>query len=144
MLSLERYNMKVVINAGYGGFGLSEKAILRYAELKGIKLYIDSRDGKWCKMYYTVPIEEYKKVYASDSAGPADKRDYSKSNALCFSDRDIPRDDPILIKVVKELGKEANGTYATLKIIEIPDDVKWQIEEYDGYEHVAEQHRTWP
>ena len=31
--------MKVVINACYGGFGLSHKAIMRYAELKGFKLY---------------------------------------------------------------------------------------------------------
>ncbi len=25
----------------------------------------------------------------------------------------------------------------------IPDDVKWQIEEYDGLEWIAEKHRTW-
>ena len=31
--------MKVVINACYGGFGLSEKAVMRYAELKGLTLY---------------------------------------------------------------------------------------------------------
>jgi len=27
--------------------------------------------------------------------------------------------------------------------VEIPDDVKWHIHEYDGLEHVAEDHRTW-
>ena len=32
---------------------------------------------------------------------------------------------------------------STLKIIEIPDDVDWIIEEYDGNEWVAEKHRTW-
>lgn len=26
---------------------------------------------------------------------------------------------------------------------EVPDDVQWQIEEYDGREWVAETHRTW-
>lgn len=30
--------MKVVINKCYGGFSLSEKAILRYAEIKNINL----------------------------------------------------------------------------------------------------------
>jgi hypothetical protein len=27
--------------------------------------------------------------------------------------------------------------------VDIPDDVNWYIEEYDGNEHVAERHRTW-
>ena len=31
--------MKVVINKCFGGFGLSEKAILRYAELKGLTVW---------------------------------------------------------------------------------------------------------
>jgi hypothetical protein len=30
---------KIVYNACHGGFGLSEAAILRYAEIKGIKLW---------------------------------------------------------------------------------------------------------
>lgn len=60
-----------------------------------------------------------------------------------FWDRDIPRDDPYLVKIVEELGLEANGDFAHLKIVEIPADVKWQIEEYDGIEWIAEKHRTW-
>lgn len=55
----------------------------------------------------------------------------------------IERDDPDLVRVVEELGKEANGRYADLKVVEIPDDVKWDIEEYDGSEWIAEVHRTW-
>jgi hypothetical protein len=60
-----------------------------------------------------------------------------------FSDRDILRTDAILLEVVDELGTEANGQCAKIKIIEIPDDVEWEISEYDGIEHVAEKHRTW-
>lgn len=56
---------------------------------------------------------------------------------------DIERDDPILIEIVEKLGKEADGECAKLKIVDIPDDVKWQIEEYDGTEWVAEVHRIW-
>jgi len=40
-----------------------------------------------------------------------------------FYDRDIARDDPYLVKVVKELGMTANGSHANLKIVEIPADV---------------------
>jgi len=60
-----------------------------------------------------------------------------------WHDRDIPRDDPYLVKVVKELGMGANGPHANLKIVEIPGDVDWMVCEYDGAEWVAEKHRTW-
>ena len=59
------------------------------------------------------------------------------------NDRDIERDDPHLVKVVETLGKKANGRFARLKVVDIPEDVDWQIEEYDGLEWVAEMHRTW-
>ena len=60
-----------------------------------------------------------------------------------FYDRDIERDDPYLIKVVKELGLSANGAHANLKIVEIPGDIEWLVQEYVGAEWVAEKHRTW-
>jgi hypothetical protein len=60
-----------------------------------------------------------------------------------FFDGFIDRTDPALIAVVEELGYEASGGFADLKVVEIPDDVTWQIEEYDGSEWVAEVHRTW-
>lgn len=60
-----------------------------------------------------------------------------------FCHRDLPRDDPYLIQVVKELGSRASGSCANLKIVEIPGDVSWHIAEYDGNEWIAEDHRTW-
>jgi hypothetical protein len=60
-----------------------------------------------------------------------------------FDDSNIPRDDPYLVKVVNDLGMGANGSYSNLKVIEIPADVEWTIQEYDGVEWVAEKHRTW-
>jgi len=41
------------------------------------------------------------------------------------------------------MGDEVDTRYSKLKIVEIPDDVKWHIGEYDGIEWVAENHRTW-
>ena len=55
----------------------------------------------------------------------------------------IERNDPKLVEVVERLGSEANGRHAQLKIVNIPDDVKWTIQEYDGSEHIAEEHQTW-
>jgi hypothetical protein len=53
------------------------------------------------------------------------------------------RSDPALVDAVESLREEANGTFAELKVVEIPDDVKWHIAEYDGMEWVAENHRKW-
>jgi len=56
---------------------------------------------------------------------------------------DIPRNDIDLVEIVESLGSRANTRVSSLKIVEIPNDVDWQIEEYDGMEWVAEKHRTW-
>jgi len=56
----------------------------------------------------------------------------------------LERNDPILVQVIEQLGiNEASGRYANLKIVEIPDDVEWELVEHDGKEYVAECHRTW-
>ena len=56
---------------------------------------------------------------------------------------DIDRDDPVLVRLVEELGDEVNTRYSELKIVEIPDGIEWTVCEYDGLEWVAEAHRTW-
>lgn len=111
---------KIVINSDYGGFGLSDKAVELLFELKKWKLVRQDRDSGFT-MFYKDSIEE--------------------SNF--FDERELERDDPELVHVIKTLKKEASGRFASLKIVSIPDDVEWQIEEYDGREWVAEAHRTW-
>ena len=66
------------------------------------------------------------------------ERPFTKSEA-----EELCRDDEDLVKVVETLGKGADGPFAKLKIVEIPDDVEWQIDEYDGNEWVSEKHRVW-
>lgn len=58
-------------------------------------------------------------------------------------DREIPRDSPQLVQIVEQLGERANNWYSRLKVVEVPEGVEWHIHEYDGMEHVAEDHRTW-
>ena len=60
-----------------------------------------------------------------------------------FSQYELERDDPTLVAVVEQLGNKANASYSKLKVVEIPADVKYTIEEYDGSEWIAEVHRTW-
>ena len=53
------------------------------------------------------------------------------------------RSNPALVKCVEALGKDASGELSSLKVVEIPDDVEWEIDEYDGLEFVVEKHREW-
>ena len=117
--------MKVVINDCYGGFGLSDEAITRYAEIKGIQLWPETSEYGHT-IHWTCPPEE-----RQDGHGPH------------LDEYLLDRDDPVLIQVVEELGAKADGKYAKLKIVEIPDWVRWQVSEYDGNEWIAEEHRTW-
>jgi hypothetical protein len=136
---------RVVINSCHGGFGLSHEAMLRFAEIKEIDIYPEK--GKWHCTYWLVPENERVKSAEGDAFYAMSIPERQAYNALCEEqtiwDRDIPRDDPALVQVVEEMAEKANGRCARLDVIEIPDDVEWQIEEYDGLEHIAEKHRTW-
>jgi hypothetical protein len=112
---------QIVINASFGGFGLSDKAIARYAELSGISLVPVENEYGYCTAWYKDSVD--------------DKNFWS-----CI---DISRDDKHLVQVVRELGANANDCFASLKIVEIPADVEWVICDYDGQEWIAEAHRTW-
>jgi hypothetical protein len=45
--------------------------------------------------------------------------------------------------LVEENAELYSGRCAELRIVEIPDGVDYEIEEYDGKEWVSEVHRTW-
>lgn len=135
--------MKVVINKCYGGFSLSDEGVRHYAKIKGLKLYPEASEYGLVT-YFTVPPEERVKPIcwrkATMEQRAAYNRQYDEQNIYS---RAIPRDDDALVQVVEELGEDANGSHAELKVVEIPDGIEWEISEYDGMEHVEEKHRTW-
>lgn len=141
--------MKVVINNQYGGFSLSKEGMKRYCEIKGIESWIVD-DTKFKSMgiftCWLVP-EESRLVDRENDFYALTMEDRKEYNRLyteqTLSCRDIARDDPALVQLVEEDSKKYSGSHATLVVVEIPDDVEWQIEEYDGNEHIAEKHRTW-
>jgi hypothetical protein len=140
--------MKVVINRCFGGFGLSHEAVMRYFEIKGITVYPEQGKDYWkFWTYWTVKPEERLEVKEGEdfyAMSMDERRAYNqKHSEQTVYERDIARDDPALVQVVEELGDKANGDHAELVVVSIPDGVDWQIEEYDGNEHIAEAHRTW-
>ena len=59
---------------------------------------------------------------------------------------ELGRDDADLIAVVEALGADAETRYSELKVVEVPIWLRekgWSVEEYDGWERIAESHQTW-
>lgn len=65
--------------------------------------------------------------------------DDGKFCAPCF----IKRDDPRFVSAFEEFGKELTGDMSRLVIVEIPEDVQWELVENEGVERIEEIHRTW-
>ena len=55
----------------------------------------------------------------------------------------VDRTAPKLVEVVEKLGLRANGECADLKIVDIPEDIEYYIDDYDGVETIHEAHRSW-
>lgn len=131
--------MDVVINRCFGGFGLSEDAQRRLVgRCEHIRL-AEPRD------YYG--DDEWEARFAEERASRESSFyvivDDGKIVVDSHRDR-AARACPRLVEVVRDLGEKANGSFADLAIVSIPDGAQWEISEYDGMEHAAAQHRTWP
>lgn len=135
--------MKVAINRCFGGFDLSVKAVLRYAELSGLKLYpckMINHDYNNC--LYCIVDDSEDSLFVSFYKEPPNESGVVNDDYF-WNDGDIKRNDPILIKVIEELGLEVNTSVSKIEIVEIPDGIEWVIDEYDGLETIEEKHRSW-
>lgn len=104
---------KIVVNFCYGGFSVSKEAA-KFMAKRGNAIAI------------------------------AELEIADKKRREWYGNSDYPRDDEDLVAAVETLGTDASsGDCSRLVVVEIPEDVHWHIEEYDGMEHVAENHRTW-
>jgi hypothetical protein len=137
--------MKVAINSCFGGFGLSPLAKKRYLELNNKKCYFFKHTLSLDCPYELIDIDKIEQFYSyftftipnPNDFQPKELQDYN------FSEYQLNRSDPKLIQTIEELKEESNGDCAELKIVEIPDDVDYEISDHDGFEHVAEKHRIW-
>jgi len=128
--------LEVVINRCYGGFSISVGALEELYKMKSDVLE-------------KIPIKEY---FQKDET-----QEYmdghikmcglvvKDSQVISLKDRrdKLVRGNKDLITVIKKLGDKANGQCAKLEVIEVPADVEWEIDEYDGMESVEETHRSW-
>ena len=146
--------MKIVINKCFGGFGLSDKAYEKLIEWGvPVKKYAEQEKDPETGRYRPQPLNDGEVIFDREltPVGECKLNDIyheykgkSRTSTRYWDTWiDGARTHPLIIRLVEELGDEANGFAASLKVIEVPDGVEWEISEYDGNEHVAEKHRTW-
>ena len=153
--------MRVVINNAFGGFGISNEALIRLIE-RGSDIVAECPDSS--------PLDpESVRLIRSGAvtAGPGEiafpvlakpylLRDgfighcgcegiVSKNgNVYRLAGGDSVRASRDLVAVVEEMGQAANDEYSALAIIEIPDDVaRYYIADNLGWEEIHEEHRAW-
>jgi hypothetical protein len=105
---------KIAVNKQFGGFGLSRAAILRARELSGLP--------RWGETHIVGDTWE--------EDGTPVEEDYDSITG-------ISRDDPILLQVLSELGADADGRFASIVVLEIPESHYWEIDDYDGMESLV-------
>ncbi len=154
--------MKVVINRCFGGFGLSDAAYLRMIDLGiPVRKYIEQARDPVTGLYLPEPRNDGDVIFDcelnEDDGSPLNAHSLRKLTGNRFSESWIRDSDytqagkmryrgrfhSAVIKAVESLGEAANGRFSKLKIVEVPDDVEWDIKDYDGMESIHEVHREW-
>lgn len=151
---------KVILNKCFGGFDVSPQAYQLYAMKKGYShlykyiwdipkkynpfdtndindrsyILVDLFNNNICGFYFTKYFGD--KIHYSEIS----KEDWDNYYLYLGSEH---REDPILIEVVEELGDEASGNCGKLVIVEIPDDLHYIIDDYDGIETLHEDIEVW-
>lgn len=137
--------MKIILNKCFGGFGISHEGYKLYAKKKGLNLfaYKTSNDNfKYLEKINDDSIGVLTYYFTKDLGLKIHRDDIEEWESHLYLSGEY-RTDPILIEVVEELKEKANGSCSELTIVEIPDDMEYEITEYDGIETLREKHRSW-
>lgn len=137
--------VKVVYNSDFGGFSLSGKAIRYFMELKGKTIFAYRKEGNTYRKienptdgdFEDWDVTLFDKDFGKSFNDYKQEHDDHYVSAYIEVEGSCPRHDPELVKTVEDLGSEANGSHAHLKIKELKGN-RYVIDEYDGSERVVE------
>ena len=120
---------KVVYNSCYGGFSISDKAVL------------------WLEQNAREEIREYLKLKRAEAEKKTNlwstiESDMGYSLVYYFHEDGIKRHDPDLVHCVETLGKDASGECANLNVYSLNGTI-YKINEYDGLETIMENYNDY-
>lgn len=139
--------MKIIISKTYGGLEVPAMVLKKWFEPEAF-LYKDLRvENVFKRPDDDDIIERRDKLYIT-SADFGETATQTQIQSSVLSKVDIGsimennRQNEKLIKIVEEYMKVVEF-HQLIKVVEVPDDVDWDIADYDGMEWVEEIHRTW-
>ena len=132
--------MKIILNKQSDGiFSVSDKGYRLYCEKIGKTAYLYNEykydmgylyridnDTDKDNRHYVCCVKDYGKYFVKESE--------LKEKDILYLSADEYRENPILVEVVEELGKEASDKYSDLRVINIPDNVDYTIDTQNGVE----------
>lgn len=126
--------MKIVINKCFGGFGLSSEAMKELIERN-------------CAAIETHAASEFNGRREDVGSGYqmwSGIEDVLIKGDTAYTFDNQKRTDATLVALVEEWGSERTSSrLAKLKVVEIPDGTRYEIDEYDGIESIHETHSIW-
>lgn len=125
----------VVYNAHSDTFSLSEAAVIRYHELKGLTVYTVYKAVDECNRLIV--------AYFYDPPNGRSLNEMYRSSVPMFEPGNIPRHDPHLVQVVRELGPKASGRYSDLRIHQLNGNMYQIISAYGAEEVVEPEDQVW-
>ena len=129
--------MKIILNKNFGGFHVSTIGYYEYAKRKNIELYRYEAKGSIRDTIYTktdsnVLLPYYFTKDFGNNVTISDE-DYEKYNLRLDEEY---REDKTLIEIIEEFSDKASGELGSLKVVEIPDNSFYVIDNYDGVETI--------
>ena len=137
--------MKVILNKRYGGFGVSQEAYELYAKKKGIEIFsykLECRNDKPIYRKTDMGSSIFTITFTKDFGDYVELSD-DNSEKYILELRGNHREDPVLIEVVEELGERADSPFSKLVVVDIPDGMEYEIDEYDGVETLHQKVEKW-
>lgn len=132
---------KVILNKCYGGSRPSYAAYMYYAQKKGWDIFAYTMDGFHSYRRAEKPSDLRFATFTIKDYGDNPKS-FDWENDVLYLGGDF-REDPVLIEVVEALGKAASSELSRLVVVEIPADLDYVIDDYDGVETLHQRVEEW-